>query len=255
MKNKDIEIIKFDLFKKVSFVKHGFSTRYGGVSKNQYSSMNLRFNSEDKLKNIEKNLEKFLSEFNIDKNNVVFSDQIHSDNIQIVSNIDENIKCVDGLVTNKKNIGLMTFHADCVPVFFVDCKKGIIGLLHSGWKGSLKGISEKMIEIFLKKYQSNIKDILVGIGPSIGSCCYEVGDELYDQFIKKNKSYKKFFIKKNKYHLNLKELINYDLLNSGVLEKNIEINNLCTKCNNDLFFSHRATGNKRGTMAAFIVKK
>ncbi|MGM0378100.1 MAG: peptidoglycan editing factor PgeF [Bacillota bacterium] len=252
---KNIEIIKFDLFKNISFLKHGFSTRYGGVSKNEYLSMNLRFNSSDRVENIEKNLEIFLDKFNVDKKDVVFSDQIHSDNIKIVSSQDENIQNIDGLITNKNNIGLMTFHADCVPLFFVDYKKRIIGLAHSGWQGSLKGISNKMINIFLKKYDSNIENILVGIGPSIGICCYEVGNDLYNKFTNKKKSYKKFFVKKKKYHLDLKKLIKYDLLSLGILKKNIEINNLCTKCNNDLFFSHRANGNKRGTMAAFIIKK
>jgi YfiH family protein len=126
-------------------------------------------------------------------------------------------------------------------------------LVHSGWKGTLESIAKEMIDQMQKEYSSNVKDIIIGIGPGIGACCYEVGPEVYNRFINKHENYSEFFKKKKyKYMLDLKGIIRKDLMDCGILEENIEISKLCTKCRMDLFFSHRAQGLKRGGMAAVI---
>ena len=112
-----------------------------------------------------------------------------------------------------------------------------------------------MIDLILEKYESNLENIIVGIGPGIEECCYEVGAEIYELFNNKSNEYADYFIKKsNKYMLDLKGIIKFDLMNKGILEENIEISNLCTMCNMDMFFSHRGQGLKRGGMAAVIKK-
>ena len=250
-----VEYLTFKRLNALDFIEHGFSTRKGGVSTGDYSTMNLRLKSNDQPENIEENFDIFLNTFNLNKNNTVLTNQVHGKDIIKVDGYIKNDKASDGLMTSKKNLGLMTFHADCIPVYFVDPKKKVIGLVHSGWGGTLEGVSLEMIFLMKKEYTSNVKDIIVGIGPGIEACCYEVGKELHEKFINKNKKYNDFFQKKShKYMLDLKGIIHYDLVNEGVLEENIEVSNLCTKCNKDLFFSHRGQGLKRGGMAAIIKK-
>jgi YfiH family protein len=253
----NVEYLTFNVFNKYDFLTHGFSTRYGGVSEGYYSSMNLRLESDDTKENVKKNFKIFLNVFSLKRDSVMFSDQVHGRNVLVVRNRNEIIcKDYDGLITDLSDFGLLTFHADCVPVFFADIKKEIVGVAHSGWKGTSLNISKEMINKFICEFNSNLNDIIVGIGPAIDVCCYEVGSDVYDEFIQKNKKYSEFFISSNdKYMLNLKELIKYDLLNIGIKEENIEISDYCTKCNSEMFFSHRAHGLKRGSMVAIIKKK
>lgn len=253
----NVKYLTFKLFNKYNFFKHGFSTRIGGVSEGYYSSMNLRLGSSDLKENINENFDLFLNVFDLDKKNTILSDQVHGSRVISIKNIKNNeFKECDGLISDLSNIGLMTFHADCVPVYFVDIKKKIVGLVHSGWKGTYLGISKNIIKKFVEGYESNVEDIIVGIGPAIENCCYEVGLDVYNKFINKNTIYKKFFTKRNdKYMMDLKGIIYYDLINHNIKKCNIEKSELCTKCRNDLFFSHRRHGLKRGTMAAIIKKE
>jgi YfiH family protein len=245
----------FDSFEKYNFIQHGFSTKNGGFSEGHFSSMNLRLKSSDDPVKVEKNFQKFLDVFDLTKENTVLTNQVHGKNIIKVDNNMKNYESSDGLVTDTEGIGLMTFHADCIPVYFADINKKVIGIVHSGWSGTLEGIAVEMLDLMEKSYDSRIEDIIVGIGPGIGSCCYEVGEELFKQFTDKKITYGNYFEKKaNKYMLDLKGLIQHDLVNKGILEKNIEVSSLCTKCNQELFFSHRGQGLKRGGMAAVIKK-
>jgi len=245
----------FESFEKFDFIQHGFSTKKGGFSEGYFSSMNLRLKSSDDPVKVEKNFQKFLEVFDLSKKNTVLTNQVHGKHIVKVDHYMNPLESSDGLLTNTKGIGLMTFHADCIPVYFADIKKEVIGIVHSGWSGTLKGIASEMIDFMKKAYDSEFEDIIVGIGPGIGSCCYEVGEELYDQFLDKDLIYNNFFKKKeNKYMLDLKGVIKYDLIKNGILEEHIEVSNLCTKCNMDLFFSHRGQGLKRGGMVAIIKK-
>jgi len=252
---KGVEYFTFEIFNQYDFLKHGFSTRKGGFSKDYYSSMNLRLGSDDSLECVKKNFDIFLDVFDLKINNTVSTNQVHGKNIIQVKKFKENSELSDGLITDLEEIGLMTFHGDCIPVFFADIKKKVVALVHSGWRGTFKGISVEMIDLMVNTYDSNLADIIVGIGPGIGECCYAVGLEVFNQFISKDEAYRKFFTKKNdKYMMDLKKIIQFDLLREGIFVKNIEVSKLCTKCNMDLFFSHRGHGLKRGGMAAIIKK-
>jgi YfiH family protein len=250
---------QFSIFEPLDFVDHGFSTREGGVSTGVYKSMNLRIDSQDLEQSVEKNYQLFLEVFNNEFNNIYRSQQVHEDTIILIDDHNKDKKAyvsADGFVTAVEEIGLMTFHADCVPLFFVDPIKKVIGLVHSGWRGTYLKIAVKMINLLQDEFNSRVEDLMVGIGPAIGDCCYEVGSEVYDRFIQQSSNNKHFFTAQNhKYLMDLKGLNEEMLLSRGILEKNIEVSELCTKCNHTLFFSHRAHGNKRGVMAAYISKK
>lgn len=254
--------ISFPALDKIDFILHGFSTRKGGVSKGIYESMNLATGRDDDYENVVANFNLFCDAIGIDYKDLVFSYQTHDTNIRIVDENDKgkgiirqrDYSNVDGLVTNIPNVPLLTSYADCVPLFFVDPVQKAIGLAHSGWKGTVKKIGGKMIDAFTLNYNSDPKDIIVCIGPSIGPCCFEVSEDVYINFKKMDLDISMYIKEKakNKYDIDLWSINKDILIESGVNEGNITVTDLCTKCNPDLFFSHRATKGQRGALAAVM---
>ena len=191
VKQGDIEYYIIESFEETGMVKHCFSTRRGGVSEGCYSSMNLRFHCDDKKENVIKNYELISSAIGIDHKNIVLSKQVHEDVIYKADYDDmgngvikENkFASVDALITDKKGIPLVTLYADCVPLFFIDKRLGVIATAHSGWKGTVKRIGQKTIQKMKNEYGSRSEDILAAIGPSIQECHFEVGDDVAEIFI------------------------------------------------------------------------
>jgi len=223
----------FENLSKESGINHLFSTRLGGVSKGHFASMNLGYKG-DNAENVDENYNRIAS-LGFPRENMVFANQIHSTNIKRIYSKTDDTSNTDGLMTNIPGIVLVTFHADCVPLYFYDPVKKAIALSHSGWRGSVAGMAKITIERMKEEFGSDPSDILVGIGPSICKNCYEVGSELSSEGF-----------------LDLWEINKQNLLEAGVLNENIELPNICTKCNPDIFFSHRVMGSLRGTMAAFL---
>ncbi|KPU28309.1 polyphenol oxidase [Caloranaerobacter sp. TR13] len=258
----DVHYYIIENFEKTGLVKHLFTTRKGGVSPEPYYSLNLGIKTGDEVDNIKKNFLKVFEIIDTCKKNVVFSNQVHGTNIQIVDDEIFTNKInkkgftygVDGLITNIKNITLVTFYADCVPIFFLDKGKQVVGLAHAGWRGTVKGIACKMIDVLIEKFNSQLEDILVGIGPSIGQCCFEVGEEVFREFEKVYPDIIDNITQKNsdKYYIDLWETNRLILEKKGILPSNITISGLCTSCNTELFFSYRKENGRTGRMAALI---
>ena len=247
-------------FKIKEFEVHGveaiFSTKFSGFSNYPKNSLNLGLNTNDSFKNIEENFHKFFHSINIDIKNVVPADQIHKDRVVVVNSthktsnflLNKKIKDADAIITNIKDIILISFYADCVPLYFYDIKNEVIGLAHSGWKGTIMEIGRKVIEKMSYIYNSNAKDILVGIGPSIGPNSFEVSLDVAKQF-EKYKSVKKI---NNKHFVDLWLANTIILQNAGILKDNIVVSNLDTYNNKELFFSYRRDNKNTGRMISCI---
>jgi YfiH family protein len=229
-----------------------------------YESMNLGFSTDDERKNILKNYAILSEKLSFDTNDIVRTFQTHTSNIRYITETDkgklfnekQDYIDVDGLVTDIRNIGLLTFHADCTPIFFYDSVKKVIGMVHAGWKGTLDNIAGKMVQKLTDDFASNPEDIKTVIGPSLGQCCFEVDRDVADLFLQKDKNYNSFMKTKGlKYHFDLWGINKYNMVNAGMNEENIEISGLCTKCSNDLFFSHRGQKGVRGSMAGIIMMR
>lgn len=200
--------------------------------------------------------------FDIPNDKIYSVRQVHGTEVKIIDK--QSTKLVsnekyDGLLTNKKGIALCTYHADCAPIYFYDKNKKVIGLAHSGWKGSLNNISSSMILMMKKEYGSKVEDVLVAVGPSIGDCCYEVKDDVASLFEKtfSNAFNKGIIIKReNKIYLNLWKANKLNLLNLGIKKENIKLSEVCTSCNIDKFFSYRKEkGTKNRMIAAIGLKR
>jgi YfiH family protein len=155
----------------------------------------------------------------------------------------------DGLITNEPGISLATFHADCMAIYMIDPKKKVVGLAHAGWRGTVKNIAGKLAEKFLSEFGSSKEDIICALGPSIGQCCFEVSEDVAEKF-RELGLIENYINAENKIDLGM---VNKNLLlRFGLKEENIFLSDVCTMCNKDLLFSHRATAGKRGANAAFI---
>ncbi|MDE6760510.1 MAG: peptidoglycan editing factor PgeF [Lachnospiraceae bacterium] len=246
---------------------HGFSTRIGGVSKDHLASMNLSFTRGDDRENVLENHKRFAKALEYDETKLVFSDQVHLTRFHKVTKKDcgkgiireSDIKEIDGLVTNEPGIPIITFYADCVPLFFYDPVKKVIAMAHSGWRGTVERIGAKMTAYMEEEYGSRARDILCAVGPSICQKCYEVSEEVALQFLSvfgishgNELLYKK---EGGKYQLNLHKACEITLLDAGIQREHIDMTDLCTCCNPDFFFSHRASQGKRGNLAGVMMIK
>lgn len=265
-KNKKVYFFTFSALDKFKGVKNAFSTKIGGVSKGIFKSMNLGLSTEDSKENVMLNYQEFANALKVNPNNFVITKQVHSTNVRVVNNDDRgkgfsrlrDEEGVDGFVTNTKGLGLCILVADCVPVYFYDPVKEVIGLVHSGWKGTLGQISSNAISIMSEKFGSNVEDIITVIGPSICQDCYEVSKDLFEQFkgVYNDEQMKDIFLPgkdSEHYQLGLWKAIKYTLLGCGIKEENVHCTDVCTCCNPDLLFSHRFTNGKRGNLAAFLM--
>lgn len=245
-----------DEFEKTGLIKHCFTTRCGGVSTIEYSSMNLRMNSGDSRENVLKNYAIICNEIGVDSEKLVLSHQVHEDKIIKVSESDcgngiikpQKFASADALITAQPGVPLAVFGADCVPVVLLDTENAAIGLAHSGWRGTAACIAAKTVQKMIDEFNSDPKKIIAAIGPSIRVCHFEVGDEIADIF--REKFGEDVLEKHEKYHVNMQKAIKLQLAEQGVPGENIIDSELCTFCNDDLFYSHRKTGNRRGVMAA-----
>ena len=259
--------LEFAGLKSCEDIVHGFSTRMGGVSEGIYESINLSYSRGDDEAAVTENFKRFARALDIKPENYVFSDQTHTTNIRVVKEEDrgkgfvkaQDYKDVDGLITNVPELVLSTFYADCVPLFFVDPVKHAIGLSHSGWRGTVGKIGKKTIEKMQEEYGSCPADILVGIAPSICRDCYEVSEDVAEEFRKifPAEEHKAIMDDKGngKYQLDLWECNKRILQNSGITKEHLFVTNICTCCNSNLLFSHRASQGKRGNLGAFLMLK
>ncbi|MDO5127054.1 MAG: peptidoglycan editing factor PgeF [Eubacteriales bacterium] len=260
-----VPILKYHIYDGYQECIHGFSTRQGGVSKEHLSSMNLSSSRGDDLSNVMENYRRYGIAAQFDPSKLVCSDQVHETTIYVATEKDagrgttdkEKLVAVDGLVTNVYDLPLMTFYADCVPIYFFDPIKKVVGLAHSGWRGTVKNIAEVMIRTMQETYGCMPDNIICAIGPSICESCYEVGVDVAEAFQNaySPEQYKKLINQKSdeKYQLDLHKACYYNLVNAGVLESHIALPDLCTCCNPSVFYSHRASKGLRGNLGAVIM--
>lgn len=245
-------------------VRHGFSTRMGGVSEGRFSTMNFTFTRGDNPEHVMENYRRMGAALGVDETRMVLSYQTHTTNIRKVLEEDagkgiikeRNYTDVDGLITDIPGITLVTFYADCVPLYFLDPVHRAIGLSHSGWRGTVGRMGKATIEAMNREYGTKPEDVTACIGPSICQDCFEVGEEVvdafeqeFDQSYRKELSYKK---PNGRYQLDLWKANAIVLREVGVQPEKIQITDICTHCNPEYLFSHRTMGNERGNLAAFL---
>ncbi len=267
LENKEhLPLMQFELFKQFQEIEHCFTTKLGGVSSGIYESLNLSFSRGDDRNCVRENYRRVGEFFGKGLDAFVTSDQTHTTNVLRVTSKDAGSGLVfqrpysdiDGLITNEKGIILSTFYADCVPLYFYDPVNKAIGLSHSGWRGTLNRMGQVTIKALEKEFGSKPEDIYVAIGPSICQKCYEVSEEVAEQFGEEFSDYKDEIIAPGNVghaYLDLWNTNKYVMLEAGIKPEHIVVTNVCTSCNHELLYSHRRTQGKRGNLGAFLMLK
>ncbi len=259
-----VSYLTYNRLSEIDFINHAFSTRLGGVSTGIFESMNLSFEHDD-FDTVTENYKRFCLSAGFDFDTLVASSQDHHTFVRVCTTNEcgigirkpKDIQSVDALVTNEIGVTLVTYYADCTPLFFVDTKRKAIGLAHAGWRGTVGRIGEQVVNTMRDNFGTDPADLVCAIGPAISRCCYEVDKACADNFYALGLDDSKFVFPKEdgKFMVDLLETNRQILLSAGVKAENITLSDLCTKCNSDLLWSHRATNGKRGTMAAFMTLK
>ncbi len=252
----------FPAFDRLPFVRHGISTRLGGVSQGIYSAMNLSFHRGDDREAVVENYRRICEALAVQPEQLVLSAQTHTVHVYNATAADRGRgfqrECgytdVDGLLTDEPGVVLCTHYADCVPLLFVDPVRRVVATSHAGWRGTVGGIAAVTVERMVSDYGCQREDILAAIGPSIGHCCFEVDAPVYEAFAKLPFFDDRCFTADpgDKFHIDLWEVNRRFLRQAGVTAEHITVTDLCTRCHPDVFWSHRATGGQRGGLAAFI---
>jgi polyphenol oxidase len=200
-----------------------------------------------------KNIKKYLKKNGLSPDKIMVAKQIHSSKFITVKNRKTKLhKKIDGFITPLKNVLLVVFTADCLPVMFFDREKSVIGLAHCGWRGTYKELAAKIVRAMKKQYKLKGKDIFVRFGPCILPCCYEVSKDLALKFTKKF-GRQTVRLRGKKYYLGLPEAVKVQLKKNGIPEKNIKGTNECTMCDPPRYFSYRRDGKGTGRMATGIM--
>lgn len=279
------EYLTFPSLEKTGLVRHLVTTRFGGVSEGEFSTMNFSFSRGDSEVHVLENYHRIGQVLGCRPEDMVASQQTHTTNIRQVKGIDRgkgitrplDYQNVDGLMTNEPGLALVTFFADCVPLLFVDPIHHAIGSAHSGWRGTAAKMGQCMVTAMGEEFGTKPEDLQVAIGPSICQACYEVSREVAEQFAdldKETEMLKQEILSKEAYHNNADGGIlrvvgpgaaegKYQLdlwlanllilLQAGIPLPQIAITDICTMHNSRNLFSHRASGGKRGNIAAFLM--
>ncbi|MDO4523391.1 MAG: peptidoglycan editing factor PgeF [Eubacteriales bacterium] len=263
-KKNEVVYLTYPILDELSGIRHGFSTRLGGVSEGHLSSMNLSFSRGDREECVRENYRRMAEALGFDTEAMVFTDQTHTTNVRRVTaadlgkgwNKERDYQDVDGLITDDPEAVLVTFYADCVPLFFVDPVRRAIGLSHSGWRGTVGKMGKVTVEAMQTAFGSNPEDIVAAIGPSICQSCYQVSEDVIEEFRRnfREERWRELFYGEGdgKYRLNLWRANELVLEEAGILPEHMQVTDICTCCNSEVLFSHRASQGKRGNLAAFL---
>jgi YfiH family protein len=275
--NSKIQVLNSEILG-LPWLVHGFSTRVGGCSAAYGgSALNLGFTQQDGRAHVEKNREAFVRALGLDPAawRLVTQRQVHSDLVHYVDAAGAH-PCGDALISDRPGLLLGVQTADCLPVLLVDAKRRAVAAVHAGWRGTLRRIVEKTAGEMRRRFGTLPQDLRAAIGPGIHACCYQVGEEVRDQFHSQfayaaelfrearesnpvHEKYPLLFLtarapghgpEETLFYLDLVAANRRQLLQLGVPAQNISASPLCTSCRTDLLFSYRkergATGRLLG---------
>lgn len=262
-----VPVLESRMLSELKGFRHGFSTRIGGVSQDIYAEMNVGLKLGDDRDSVLKNYGLLGEAIGIDCSRISAPNQVHDTVIIRAFEEDAGVGIVkpgrtegiDGQITDVKNLPLIVYGADCVPMIFADPVRGAVGTAHGGWKGTVNGIAQKTVEAMTKEFGSDPKDIRAAIGPSAGMCCYEVDLVVAERFLEVFGDNGEVVRPRTepdsegKYMINLWEANRILLLKAGLIREHISVLGVCTICNSDMFHSHRASGGRRGLNCGIVM--
>ena len=239
-----------DLLAGVPGIRHGFTTRMGGVSRGDFESFNISISVGDDPESVYENRRRLASTFHVQPSEIHLHTQIHGNTVAVlpVEN-SENPLRADAFVTNASGIPAIVGVADCVPILVAAEDGSAVAAIHAGWRGAVAGIVPETIDLLKSTCGTDSSALRAAIGPAIGKCCFEVGEEVSAQFpvgcVDETGT---------KPHVDLPRYVFQQLVATGVREERIDSSDVCTMCRQDACFSHRGSGGRTGRMVALITR-
>ncbi len=259
----NIPFFRFEQLPENGRLHHAIFTRQGGTSPAPFDSLNLSVSVPDEKERVYANRRRAYGIYGRDTGAVVHAHLVHGRAVGRVTQAHNGtwFPEVDGIITNEPGCALAMNYADCTPIFLYDPEHQAIGLGHAGWQGTVQDLPGAMVGAMVASFGSDPAQLIAGIGPCIGPCCYEVGEQVItavhhtfpaaaDLFLPPPRG-KRPFSQGNGPHFDMPEANRRNLAKAGV--GHIELSGLCTACRTDLFFSHRAEGGKTGRFGAIFI--
>ncbi|MFN0072092.1 MAG: peptidoglycan editing factor PgeF [Chloroflexota bacterium] len=248
----DLPLYQFRSFREISGIVHGVTLRHGGVSRGSYGSLNLSLSVDDDEAAVHENKARVAAAFRSTPEALITSRQVHGNTVVAVSTDAwpaNDPPRADALITNRPGTLLLQRFADCVPILLADRAERAIGLAHAGWRGTVQNVAGATVAALEASYETRATELAAAIGPSIGPCCFEVDNNVAEQFrdvpgvITQGS---------RKLHVNLWEANRVALVSAGLPPEAIEVAEICTRCHSNDYFSHRALGYPAGRFGAVI---
>lgn len=251
-------------FRTLTALRHAVSTRHGGVSPSPYESLNVGYGTPDLEENVARNRRILLDTLGVRSHEFVAGRLVHGNQVskfrrryperhpieklRVREGSDrlERFFPSDGVVSDVPGLHFLLTYADCVPLLLYDPARGVLGAAHAGWRGTALRMGPALVRAMVDAFGSNPADILAGIGPSVGPCCYSVGPEVTDTF-SRQQSEPVLERRHGTVFLDLWATNEEQLRGSGI--SSIEQAHICTSCNTDTYFSHRAEAGLTGRFA------
>lgn len=261
-KKGPVEYLEATGLNECDFQIHAFCTRRGGASKGNFFSLNFSSREGDSIDNVRQNWKILATALSIEVEQFFVVNQVHGDRILIIDHpvcdfISHQPLQFDAIITDQPGVAIGIKTADCVPIFFVDRVKQIVGVAHAGWRGTALHVAAKVVDTLVERFSCNIDDIIAAIGPAIGPCCYQV-DELVFNTMEPHENREQFFCPcctQGRWLLDLPLANKLQIHDRGVPWNNIYTTDYCTSCNTDIFYSHRGERGNTGRQLNFIMLK
>ncbi len=247
----------FESLDRFGEIVHGITARHGGVSEGPWSSLNLTKGTGDDPEAVEQNLRRMADAFGTQREHLVSPNQRHTTRTAVVTEADRGrvILETDTLLTDDFGVPVLLRYADCTPVLLYDPRNAAFAVVHSGWRGTVAGAVPAAIRALAEEFGTRPEEVVAGVGPSIGPCCYEVGDEVVmaareafddaDALLPRNGNERR--------HFDLWAANRRWLSEAGV--RQIDVAEICTACHQDEFFSYRGGKGRTGHFGAFMMLK
>ncbi|HEX7534045.1 MAG TPA: peptidoglycan editing factor PgeF [Syntrophales bacterium] len=259
-KKGPVEYLEATALTACNLVTHAFCTRRGGASAGNFVSLNFSPKEGDNEENVRSNWKILAHAFNLEMTQFFVVNQVHGENILTIDRpladfIVPEPPQFDAIITDQPGVAIGIKTADCVPIFFVDKVKRIIGVAHAGWRGTALAIAAKLVDAMITRFSCHTDDLIAAVGPAIGPCCYQVGELVFDamKIQKDRESFLSPCREQGKWMLDLSLANRLQMIGKGIPDRNICIANYCTSCNRDMFYSHRGGGGNTGRQLNFIM--
>lgn len=252
MTQQEVPLLRFRNLSELPWLIHGVSTRHGGVSEGRHASLNTSYTVEDVPERVDENLRRLAAAADIAPASLAWAYQVHGAEATVLDEIPSERPHCDILATRSPGVVPALRFADCTPILLVDPRQRAVAAAHAGWRGTALRTAAAAVGALRQAFQSEPRDLLVGIGPTVGACCYTVGPDVEQAFADRPWA----LIREERGAQARLDLVAANLAaleEAGVPRENVEVAEICTQCHADTFFSHRANGGRpAGRFAAFV---